>query len=888
MAEKVLLIRVKTDSDLKALKDFTKGLQDAKTQAVGSKGALDKLGDSIGGQLRKLALWAGGIFAVSKAWGLLKDSIMLATGESEWDKRVPAQLESLSTHVAVNREEVIKWSNALEMASGIDRDELEPGLKSLTALTGNATQAMRLMEIAAGADARKTGDLNSNVDTLVRSIKTYVPGQELAVRGTGLFGIELARAVKETGSMEGALQKLYQKYGDGGAAVDTYTMRLKRAEVSWKNNKVAMGEMGTHLLEFVVPAMKIGAMGIGLLVGGLIKLAAYAKGSVNNIITLYETFKALQHIGSTSLAEIWANAKKGFKESEAMVEASNDKINDLLTNMLTAWDTTAKGEKKSAKEIQEELAKIDLIKEANEAKEKKRQEDLLKAKADLEKANAQELAQRISDMGVEMQALDKKVAYEASKEGVTAAEVTAIYENAAKDRKAIYDRLEIAKRNLAGKEVDAIRAEAKIALKETTGGAQARADIEKATAVKIATVNAALVTSLAKDQEAYTDKCREEDKRRLEDVKKALVEEKKSAEEIAKAEADDLRNILEKPINNTYQEWKKYYKDLDKLRKADEKALLATLERELAEDGEDIDKRYNDYKKYLANKAKLDDKYNKDFKKDDKKSTQDLLKMDSKDLAGYLGMLNTKLAWAKKYGIATIDIERQVAAAKRMFYLQSAIDFTNSLMTIVGGSSKAGKVLFRIGQALSIAKAIMNTAEGVTQALAQGGIMGIVLGAIVAAAGAAEIATIMKQKPPEDVSGFDNPAYDAMARARGMAGGRRWAEDMIREHDEGLQRGWAGIMGDRGKVLQFPSRSASVGRVASGGGSGSVVSIDKSRRSSRGHEIHLHQKIMTGGQAKRAWVDAAQQIKRVDPRIQSRSLTGRKIRVGSTRNRGGV
>lgn len=87
---------------------------------------------------------------------------------------------------------------------------------------------------------------------------------------------------------------------------------------------------------------------------------------------------------------------------------------------------------------------------------------------------------------------------------------------------------------------------------------------------------------------------------------------------------------------------------------------------------------------------------------------------------------------------------------------QSGQAFTsnwNASVTAVGAMSNAlngmaaqHKNWARAAQVTAIGMAIMNTAEGVTKALAQGGIWGIVLGAIVAAAGAIQIATISSQK----------------------------------------------------------------------------------------------------------------------------------------------
>ena len=52
------------------------------------------------------------------------------------------------------------------------------------------------------------------------------------------------------------------------------------------------------------------------------------------------------------------------------------------------------------------------------------------------------------------------------------------------------------------------------------------------------------------------------------------------------------------------------------------------------------------------------------------------------------------------------------------------------------------------GKAVAVAAAVMNTFQGVTKALAEGGIAGVVTGAIVAAAGAVSIAKIIGTKAP--------------------------------------------------------------------------------------------------------------------------------------------
>ena len=102
--------------------------------------------------------------------------------------------------------------------------------------------------------------------------------------------------------------------------------------------------------------------------------------------------------------------------------------------------------------------------------------------------------------------------------------------------------------------------------------------------------------------------------------------------------------------------------------------------------------------------------------------------------------------------------------------------------------------MFGESKALAIAQAVINTYEGATKALSQGGIYGPVLAAIVIASGLAQVAKISSTNPDRTAgSGFDDPRNDAAA----YLGGRRWAADMIGEWTKGVSSGWASGMGSQ-------------------------------------------------------------------------------------------
>ena len=113
-----------------------------------------------------------------------------------------------------------------------------------------------------------------------------------------------------------------------------------------------------------------------------------------------------------------------------------------------------------------------------------------------------------------------------------------------------------------------------------------------------------------------------------------------------------------------------------------------------------------------------------------------------------------------------IEEDDKEAEAKKAELKALALGAIKSIAdSLSKGNEKEQKKAFQINKAISIGSAIQNTATGVTKALAIGGPAGFVTGALVAAAGAAQIATIAKTKfnggdasvdaPPPDLGGGD-------------------------------------------------------------------------------------------------------------------------------------
>lgn len=106
--------------------------------------------------------------------------------------------------------------------------------------------------------------------------------------------------------------------------------------------------------------------------------------------------------------------------------------------------------------------------------------------------------------------------------------------------------------------------------------------------------------------------------------------------------------------------------------------------------------------------------------------------------------------------------------------------------TIAGQMGQVAQSVFGDSKEGAIAQAIINVIQGVTEAIAQGGIAGIATGAVVLASGMAEVKKIegtdYKSKAAGITSaGFDDPMNDAAAQL----GGAKWANDFIGKFSDG-------------------------------------------------------------------------------------------------------
>ena len=100
----------------------------------------------------------------------------------------------------------------------------------------------------------------------------------------------------------------------------------------------------------------------------------------------------------------------------------------------------------------------------------------------------------------------------------------------------------------------------------------------------------------------------------------------------------------------------------------------------------------------------------------------------------------------KKQRIAIIAQQEKEKAQAEILYNQQVITGMGDVLGAMANLNQAMKGDAEFSKGLAISQAIINTAVGITKAFEQGGVLGFVTGAAIAAAGAAQIATIQAQK----------------------------------------------------------------------------------------------------------------------------------------------
>ena len=133
------------------------------------------------------------------------------------------------------------------------------------------------------------------------------------------------------------------------------------------------------------------------------------------------------------------------------------------------------------------------------------------------------------------------------------------------------------------------------------------------------------------------------------------------------------------------------------------------------------------------------------------KNRQNLWQGVASEVNGYAQQINNIIQDAAKLALETENNRMKAELANlEAQYKKGEISEEEYQEKVAAAKKKGAKIQYQIEMSqwsANILSAMANTAVGVTAALAQGGVAGIVTGALVAAAGAVQLASIMASKP---------------------------------------------------------------------------------------------------------------------------------------------
>ena len=211
----------------------------------------------------------------------------------------------------------------------------------------------------------------------------------------------------------------------------------------------------------------------------------------------------------------------------------------------------------------------------------------------------------------------------------------------------------------------------------------------------------------------------------------ALEEQIKKTKELEKAQANQqVKQITKAPVvdQKEAEKLKKQQEALKKQFESLDQSLMTETERENFE----YNKKLDILNEYYKGRTHFDQEY---FKLRERLETAHQKKLA--DVAK--AQTREQLDIFKRGEFAQLDFSKLSAEQKKEFAIGAGREVLDAL-------AQQNKTAFQAAKALAITEAIINTAQGATKALAQGGVFGPILAGLVIAAGAAQIATIRSQK----------------------------------------------------------------------------------------------------------------------------------------------
>ena len=188
------------------------------------------------------AFLVAGAAAAAYAGKLLYDGVKAAIEDEKANAKLATTLMNVAGATQETIDEVLAYSRATELATGVTEDELRPSLNRLTIATKDASEAMRLQQIALDVAAGS----GKGLDAVSQALSKAYEGNTASL---GRLGIGLSAAELKTMSFDQITKALSETFaGQADVAANTFEGRIKRLQLAFEDVRDSLAE---KLLPFI-------------------------------------------------------------------------------------------------------------------------------------------------------------------------------------------------------------------------------------------------------------------------------------------------------------------------------------------------------------------------------------------------------------------------------------------------------------------------------------------------------------------------------------------------------------------------------------------------------------------------------------------------------------
>ena len=241
-------------------------IDDLKKKLDQADKAVETNSSKIGAFTAKIgkAFLVAGAAAGAYATKLLVDGVRAAIEDEKANAKLATTLINVAGATQKTVDEVLAYSRATELATGVTEDELRPSLNRLAIATGDASEAMKLqglaLDVAAGS--------GKSLDAVTQALAKAYEGNTASL---GRLGIGISAAELKTMSFDDITRRLSETFaGQADVAANTFEGRIARLRLAFEDVRDTLAERLLPFIErFITFLMEKGVPALNDFIAGL-------------------------------------------------------------------------------------------------------------------------------------------------------------------------------------------------------------------------------------------------------------------------------------------------------------------------------------------------------------------------------------------------------------------------------------------------------------------------------------------------------------------------------------------------------------------------------------------------------------------------------------------